>query len=104
LKNVFIDPLAERELADAADYYDTLSNGLGDALLIETGRAFRQLSKAPLSCPIVRGAIRRRPLFKFPYFILYRVTEGSLQIIAIVHQRRGPRYIAARLRGKNKDA
>lgn len=52
MKNVYIDPLAQRELADAADYYDTLSNGLGDALLLELGRALRQLSNTPLSCPL----------------------------------------------------
>ena len=103
MKNVRFDPLAKRELADAADYYDTKGPGLGDALVLEVRKALKQLSLVPLSCPILKGQIRRRPLFRFPYSILYRVEGAFVQIVAIIHQRRGPRYIAARLRRARKD-
>jgi len=98
VKNVRFAPLARRELADAAAYYDSKGESLGDALLLEVGKALQHLSTAPLSCPVLKGEIRRRPLFRFPYSILYRIVGRSVQIVALIHQRRGPRYLAARLR------
>ncbi len=97
--SVRVDPLAGRELADAADYYDEQSQGLGDVFLLEVARALRQLSEVPLSCPIVQDQLRRRPLFRFPYSVLYRVAADQVQVVAVIHQRRGPKYIAKRLRG-----
>jgi plasmid stabilization system protein ParE len=101
VKNVRFDPLAKRELADTAAYYDSKQENLGDALLLEVGKALRQLSSAPLSCPILKKDIRRRPLFRFPYSIFYRAKRGEVEILAIVHQRRGPKYIAERIRGND---
>jgi len=103
VKHVRFTPLARRELADATDYYDSKGENLGDALLLEVGKALQHLSVAPLSCPVLRGEIRRRPLFRFPYSILYRVAGRSIQIVALIHQRRGPKYIGARLREAEKD-
>ena len=102
MKTVRIDPLARRELEDGVDYYEGQTQGLGDAFLLEVSRALRQLSEAPLSCPVVRGQIRRRPLFRFPYSVLYRVVGEEVQVLAIIHQRRGPKYVAARLRGSGR--
>ncbi len=65
MKNVRFDPLAKRELARAASYYDDKNPRLGNGLLTEVGKALRQLSGAPFSCPIVYGELRRKPLFKF---------------------------------------
>ena len=99
MTSVVFDPLAERELIEAAEFYEGKVQGLGDAFLLEARRALDQLSTAPLSCPRVRGELRRRPLFRFPYSLLYRVAPHSVQIIAVVHQHRGPRFLAKRLRG-----
>ena len=102
MRNVQVDPLARDELADAAGYYDSKGDDLGDALMLEVERAFRQLSTAPLSCPVVEGEIRRRPLFRFPYSVYYRAVGRWVQVVAFVHQRRGPKYLAGRLRGAER--
>ncbi len=102
MKNVRFTPLAGRELADAAAYYGSKGEDLADAFLFEVGKALQHLSAAPLSCPVLRAEVRRRPLSRFPYSILYRVVGRSTQVVAFIHQRRGPKYLAARLRGAGK--
>ncbi len=104
MKNVCIDSFARGELEDGTHYYDEQSLGLGDAFLAEVNRALMQLAEAPRSCPVVRGEIRRRPLFRFPYSLLYRVVDDhQVQIVAVMHQSRGPEYITSRLRSNQSD-
>ncbi|WP_089729300.1 type II toxin-antitoxin system RelE/ParE family toxin [Candidatus Thiosymbion oneisti] len=103
MKNVRFDPLAEHELAGAVGYYDDKGPGLGDGLLTEVSTALHQLSGAPFSCPVVYGELRRKPLFRFPYSFIYRIVNHEVQIVAVMHRRRGPVYVAERLRGVDSD-
>lgn len=89
--------LARLEVVEATRHYDSISTELGDGLVEEFQRALRQLSEFPLSVPILRGDIRKRPLFRFPYNIFYRVRAKEVQILALVHQRRGPKHVTKRL-------
>jgi plasmid stabilization system protein ParE len=97
VKNVWVYRLARLEVAEAAGRYDEVSPDLGDALVEEFGTALRQLSEFPLSTPVVMGEIRKRPLFRFPYSIFYRVKMDEVHVIAFVHQHRGPIHLADRL-------
>jgi plasmid stabilization system protein ParE len=71
--NISFHPLAERELNDAARYYELESGGLGRAFLNEIEHSCGVIATHPQSAPIIAGSIRRRLLRRFPYGILYRV-------------------------------
>jgi plasmid stabilization system protein ParE len=94
---VAFDPLAEAELGEAVAYYDGISSELGDALLEETDRVVEQLLEFPLSVPVWREDLRRRPLFRFPYALVYRIDGELIYVVAVLHQARGPNHIARRV-------
>ena len=58
--------LAERELNEAAQYYDLEDPGLGAAFLDEVDRCLQSIQAAPEAGAILRGTVRRRLLRRFP--------------------------------------
>ena len=59
-------PLAERELNDAAHYYDRQNAGLGAAFLDEVERSCADIGSFPHAGAAIEGAIRRRMVRRFP--------------------------------------
>lgn len=87
------NPLAERELDEAYQYYEEQSPGLGERLLDEVEHALIFIRRHPEAAPRVLGSIRRLVLPRLPYSILYRpLKDGGLRILAVAHQKRNPRY------------
>jgi len=94
---VTIDPEAELELTDAALYYARESGAdLGRAFIAEFERSVEILRANPTLGAPWRGAIRRLPLRRFPYSIVYRLRQSELEVFAIAHQSRKPGYWRAR--------
>jgi len=71
--------LADRELNEAAQYYDLEKPGLGSSFLREVDRCLRSIEKHPEAGLILGGPVRRRLLRRFPYALLYgsRVTAAE---------------------------
>lgn len=93
MKDARFNPLAERELAEAIQYYEEQSPGLGFQLLDEIEHAMIFLRRHPEAAPRILDAIRRFVLPRFPYYLLYRPLQGGgLRILAVAHQKRHPRY------------
>jgi plasmid stabilization system protein ParE len=88
--------LAERELNDAAVYYERESPGLGVRFLDEIQRYIGAIVKSPSAGAKVRREVRRRILRKFPYGILYSVKDDGIRILAIMNLKRKPTYWVAR--------
>jgi toxin ParE1/3/4 len=89
--------LAELELSDAAQYYETESPGLGTAFLNEVERCTAAIVEHPEAGTLVRGSVRRRLLHRFPYGILYSYTTTSIRILAIMNLKRRPNYWVGRM-------
>jgi plasmid stabilization system protein ParE len=88
--------LAERELNDAALYYERESPGLGVSFLDEIERHIEAIVKNPNAGKKMRGQVRRRILRKFPYGILYSIKADGIRILAIMNLRRRPTYWVGR--------
>ncbi len=88
--------LAERELNDAALYYEQENPGLGIKFLDEVERHIEAIIKSPHSGPKIRGQVRRRILRTFPYGILYSVRDDGIRILAIMNLKRRPLYWVGR--------
>lgn len=91
-RRIVFHPEAEDELHDATNYYDAESPGLGHAFLEDIERVIAQIVQYPESSPLVSKLVRRRPLRRFPYNILYLVLPGAIRVLAIAHQKRRPFY------------
>ena len=84
--------LAERELNDAAAYYESESSGLGNIFLDEVERFIEAIARNPNGGVKVRGQVRRRLLHRFPYGILYKVMPKEIRVLAVMNLKRRPMY------------
>lgn len=89
---VSFNPLAERELNDAAQYYELESAGLGASFLAEAEHTCGRIIAHPEAAPVVLGTIRRRLLRRFPYALLYRLQGDTVRILAVMNLKRRPHY------------
>jgi plasmid stabilization system protein ParE len=92
---------AAAEVAEAARWYETHRAGLGVEFLDAVDTAVTRIAETPRMGSPVPGvsdqAIRRRPVRRFPYHVVYVVLPDRLQILAIAHDRRRPGYWVGRL-------
>lgn len=70
MTRVSFHELAERELNDAARYYEQESTGLGTKFLNEVERCIDAIVKNPSAGRKLRAQVRRRILRRFPYVSL----------------------------------
>ena len=87
----FLSP-AEWELVQAARHYESQVPTLGFDFLAEIHRVVTSIEESPEAAPIVKGAIRRRIVRRFPYAILYKIDPAEIVILAVMHQHRNPDY------------
>jgi plasmid stabilization system protein ParE len=93
---VTFNELAERELNDAAQYYEREGPGLGSTFLVEIRRCTDAIVEHPEAAPIALGAIRRRLCQRFPYGLLYSVHGEEVRILAVMNLKRRPGYWVGR--------
>ena len=84
-------PLADRELTDAAIFYESQARGLGNAFLTEIERLLAVLAAHPSIGRPVRDC-RTISLRRFPYSLIYQAQGDGVFILAIAHHRRRPAY------------
>lgn len=87
---------AERELNDAAEYYESERSGLGAAFLDEAERACDRILRHPDAAPRILGSIRRMLFNRVPYALLYPLEGDTLRILAVMNLTRRPAYWVAR--------
>jgi plasmid stabilization system protein ParE len=81
------------------DYYADRDSDVARAFLSEYLNAARRIAQHPHSNAKSELGARRISLRVFPYQVWYRVHEHALlvEILAVVHHRRGPRVLDDRL-------
>lgn len=95
-------PEAEAELAAAAEWYESRQPGLGVAFVDAVGHVFEGIVEAPQTSPLWKRGYpyRRHVLRRFPYTIIFTVTERSIEVTAIAHAKRKPGYWLSRASGR----
>lgn len=89
---------AERDLAEAQQWYESQREGLGKEFRAEVDRVLGQLLDHPLMYPLVEKRVRRAGVDRFPYLIFYVVTGDLVSVIACFHGHRDPKVLRSRLR------
>lgn len=82
---------AEQDIEDAARWYEERSAGLGERFLDEVSGGFDAIADHPAAYPVVHRNVRRALIRTFPFGIYYRVEEGFVLIVAVMHASRSPR-------------
>ena len=88
--------LADRELNEAAQYYDLGNPGLGSSFLREVDRCLQSIEDHPEAGVMLRGSVRRRLLRRFPYALLYKIKPSSIRVLAVMNLKRRPTYWVGR--------
>ena len=102
MKLIGFHPNAEVEVTEAARYYEVRQSGLGKDLLGEVERALYQITKNPEASQRIGRKVRRKPLWRFPYNLIYAVYPDRIRIVAFAHQKRRPFYWRKRMKRTDK--
>lgn len=89
---VLVDPAAGQKLREATRWYEAEQPGLGNDLLTEVDVTIQHIVRwpdlaPPLPVPGSRHQVRRAPLSRFPFEIIYAVIGDTL----CAHHRPGRR-------------
>ncbi len=87
---------ADRELNEAAQYYELESPGLGLSFLKEAERCLQLIADHPEAGAILRESVRRRFLRRFPYALLYKIKPDGIRVLAVMNLKRRPTYWVGR--------
>ncbi|MGA7876620.1 MAG: type II toxin-antitoxin system RelE/ParE family toxin [Desulfoferrobacter sp.] len=98
MKLITLHPDADAELTEAARYYELRQPGLGSDLLEEVERALDQILTYPEASQNIGRRVRRKPLWRFPYNLVYAVYPERIRLVAFAHQKRRPYYWRKRLK------
>lgn len=90
-------PEARSEMASAIAWYKSKRPELGRAFAREVGDAILKIEQNPLAYAEAYPGFRRCVMWRFPYNVIYAVSDELLMVVAIVHQRRDPDWIRDRL-------
>ena len=92
MERVSFHRLAERELNEAASYYEGQKAGLGARFLAEVDRCIELLVEYPEAGPVILGPVRRLLVRRFPYGVRYTVKPEGVRILAVMNLKRRPLY------------
>ena len=96
VKALVFHPDATAEVEAATRWYAERSPQAGRAFVTEIEKALDLVAKAPQRWPIYSEDCRRFPLWRFPFWIVYREQPERIEIVAVSHARRRPGYWRAR--------
>jgi plasmid stabilization system protein ParE len=97
-------PAAEAEYLDAVRYYSRVSAELGLRFVTEVEAAAERARQFPEAWAPLPGNLRRIPLHRFPYRIIYEDMLDRIFIWAVAHTSREPSYWRGRTRERNRPA
>lgn len=89
--HVIFEPPAQTEIAQAFEWYEQRSYGLGGDFLRVVAAAEEQLARNPEAFPPTQGRFRRILLRRFPYALHFELLSGQrVSVLACLHHRRSP--------------
>ena len=91
-------PEALREVDEAFERYFEENHRAAEAFVREVDRAVALIAGSPTIWPHFERGTRRYVLRKFPYNIIYREIPVGIEVVAVAHHKRRPRYWIRRLR------
>lgn len=100
--SVRLDNEALNEIIRAARYYDERERGRGDRFSEAVFGRLERLNSFPnAGSPVwgVNGVLLARQvrLRKYPYLIVYAVSDDEIRVVAVAHEKQMPLYWASRL-------
>ena len=88
---LFVEPEAEGEIDEASRWYDSHSPGLGADFLRAVDAVLAAIQDNPHQFQTIYGEVRRAGLRRYPYGLMYVVSDQDIVVVACIHGRRHPK-------------
>lgn len=89
-------PDASAEVLASHDRYFNVRPKLAEGFQAELERCRKLIERSPNTWPRYLHGTQRLLMKGFPYFVVYRMTDLQIEIIAVAHERQRPGYWAKR--------
>lgn len=90
--------IAQIELDDSIEYYNSESEGLGYEFLVEALHAIDRIKNFPQAWHSFTDTTHRCQLRRFPYGIIYQIWDTEILVIAVANLHRNPDYWKDRIK------
>jgi toxin ParE1/3/4 len=87
-RRVTYHPLFERDVIEAAQWYDARVEGLGDAFVANVAQAVDAVFISPQRFGKLSSELCYSRVQRFPYLILFDYNDDDLQILGVLHTAR----------------
>jgi plasmid stabilization system protein ParE len=91
-RQVVVHPAAEDEIDQAFAWYAERSEIAARAFIHELIGTVRLAVRSPEAWPVSVAETRRIVFPRFPFDLVFRVTDEVIEIVAVAHHRRRPGY------------
>ncbi|MBI2946429.1 MAG: type II toxin-antitoxin system RelE/ParE family toxin [Verrucomicrobia bacterium] len=89
--------LARVEFQESAAWYEQRRPGLGEEFVQDILEVIELILQDPLVWRKIGREVRWCLAKRFPFGVIYRIREGKIEIVAVMHQSRKPGYWRSRL-------
>lgn len=101
-RTVRLDDEVLQEIIGAARYYDGRERGIGAQFADAVFARIERLGRFPDAGLPVRGVngvllARQVRLGRYPYLVVYAVSDDEIRVVAVAHEKQTPLYWASRL-------
>ena len=90
--------IAQIELDETIEYYNSESPGLGDSFLLEALSTIERIGLFSKAWHPFSSTTRRCQLRRFPYGIIYQILNTEILIVAVANLHRKPDYWQDRIK------
>ena len=94
--NLIVTAVAEDHILNACDYYETQQPGLSDRFLAELQSVYKKRSSNPQYYSYISthpgDQYRDVSLYKFPFVVIYEISDEDVIVIAVFNTHRKPMY------------
>jgi plasmid stabilization system protein ParE len=98
IERVVILAEAERDVAEARDWYEGRRDGLGREFVEAVNACVRAIQQNAEMFEVVHEDYRRALVERFPYMVFYEASESKIVVHGIFHCARDPQVWRHRLR------
>jgi plasmid stabilization system protein ParE len=95
-RRLLVLPAAASDLDEARRWYEERSEGLGRDFILEVDQTLVRISHSPHAHAVGYRMVRQAQVDRFPYVVSYRITDDSIDVLAVLHGGRDPRVWRSR--------
>lgn len=99
-QRLILRPEAEKDIAEAAAWYDQQRPGLSLQFRAALDNTFASIEQHPRLYSQVYRSLRRALVRRFPYGVFYTPRVEELVVVAVLHTARSPRLWRGRFEGR----